>query len=154
MLIILTLAGSAFAESLTDLQAIAQELDRRKLELDDREKRLVLKEERMKALEDELVQKESELRKLKDTITTRLNEIKTIEDENLDKLARIYGSSKARSTAEIISQMDLDKAVQLVKRMSALPAGKLLSALGKSDPAYAARLSEKLTPDKIKGIDE
>jgi len=146
-------AACGYAESLTNLQAIAQELDKRKIELDKREKELTLKDERMKALEDELVRKESELRKLKTTISERLNEIKTIEDENLDKLAQIYGSAKAKSAAEIIAKMDLNKAVQLIKRLSAMPAGKIMTAMGKSDPVFAAKISEKLTPDGIVGVD-
>ncbi len=108
----------------------------------------------MKALEDELLQKESELRKLKDTISARLDEIKTKEDENLDKLAKLYASSKAKSSAEIIVKMDLDKAVQLMLRMSSMTAGKIMSAMGKSDPVFAARISNKLTPSNIKGVDE
>jgi len=152
IIIIMTLTNFAYAESLVNLQTIAQELEKRKLDLDEREKVLAGKEERIKALEDELLQKESELRKLKDTITARLEEIKTKEDENLDSLAKAYGSAKAKSAAEIIVKMDLDKAVQLFLRMNSMTAGKVMSAMGKVDPAYAARISEKLTPDKIQGV--
>lgn len=146
--------GSAFAESLANLQAIATELEKRKLELDEREKVLAGKEERMRALEEELLQKESELRKLKDTISARLEEIKTREDENLDKLAKAYGSAKAKSAADIIAKMDLDKSVQLFLRMNSMTAGKIMSAMGKSDPVYAAKISERLTPDEIQGVNE
>lgn len=154
MIIITAFTATAMAESLANLQVIAQELEKRKLDLDDREKNLASKEERLKALEDELLQKESALRKLKDDITARLNEIKTREDGNLDKLAKAYGSAKAKSSADIIAKMDLDKAVQLFLRMNSMTAGKIMSAMGKSDPVFAARISEKLTPGKIKGVDE
>lgn len=154
LIIIMTMTGFAYSESLANLQTIAQELEKRKLELDEREKNLAGKEERLKALEEELLQKESELRKLKDTITTRLDEVKTQEDENLDALAKAYGSAKAKSAADIIAKMDLDKAVQLFLRMNSMTAGKIMSAMGKSDPVYAARISEKLTPDTIEGVNE
>ena len=154
LIIIMTFSSVAMAESLANLQLIAQELERRTLELDEREKNLTQKDDRMKALEDELLQKESELRKLKDTISERLAEIKTKEDENLDKLAKAYASAKAKSAAEIIIKMDLDKAVQLFLRMSSMTAGKIMSAMGKSDPVFAARISNKLTPENIKGVDE
>lgn len=155
LIMIMTLfTGSAFAESLANLQAIATELEKRKLELDEREKVLTGKEERMRALEEELLQKESELRKLKDTISARLEEIKTREDENLDKLAKAYGSAKAKSAADIIAKMDLDKSVQLFLRMNSMTAGKIMSAMGKSDPVYAAKISERLTPDEIQGVNE
>jgi len=154
ILILTALNGSVFAQSLAKLQLIAQQLDKRKLELDEREKEITIKEERLKALEDELLAKESALRELKDTITDRLDEIKVRENENLDALAKAYGSSKPKSSAEIIAKMDLDKAVQLFLRMSSMTAGKMLSAMGKIDPVFAARISEKLTPGKIKGVDE
>lgn len=154
LIIILTMTGTVYANSLANLQLIAQELEKRKLELDEREKKLNGKEERMNALEEELLAKESALRELKDTISKRLEEIKQIEDENLDSLAKAYGSAKAKSSAEIISKMQMGKAVQLFLRMNAMTAGKIMSAMGKSDPAFAARLSNRLTPDKINGIDE
>ncbi|MGD9809556.1 MAG: MotE family protein [Deferribacterales bacterium] len=154
LIILMALGNFAYAESLANLQTIAQELEKRKLELDEREKTLTGKEDRIKALEDELLQKESELRKLKDTITARLDEIKTREDENLDALAKAYGSAKAKSAASIIAKMDLDKAVQLFLRMNSMTAGKIMSAMGTSDPVFAARISEKLTPDNIAGVNE
>ncbi|PLX69225.1 MAG: hypothetical protein C0602_07355 [Denitrovibrio sp.] len=154
IMIMTVFTGNVMAESLANLQAIAQELERRKIDLDKREKVISSKEERLKALEDELLQKESELRKLKETISTRLNEIKTQEDENLDALAKAYGSAKAKSSADIIAKMDIAKAVQLFLRMNSMTAGKIISAMGKSDPVFAARISERLTPESIQGIDE
>jgi len=153
LIIIFAIGVGAQAESLTDLQAIAKELERRKIELDEKEKNMNSKEERLKALEEELLQKESALRKLKDDISARLAEIKTIEDENLDKLAKAYGSSKAKSAAAIISKMDMEKAVQLFLRMQSMTAGKVMSEMGKTDPDFAAQLSERLAPSKIQGID-
>lgn len=155
LIIIMTVfTGSVMAESLANLQLIAKELEKRRVELDEKEKQLAGKEDRLKALEEELLQKESELRQLKETISARLNEIKTQEDENLDTLAKAYGSAKAKASADIISKMDLEKAVQLFLRMNSLTAGKIMSAMGKSDPVFAARISEKLTPERIQGVDE
>lgn len=67
---------TASAESLADLQAISKSLDKRKLELDKREKDIRTKEERLKALEDSLIQKDIEIRKMQDSIVARLKEIK------------------------------------------------------------------------------
>jgi hypothetical protein len=38
--------------------------------------------------------------------------------------------------------------------MNSMTAGKIMSAMGKSDPKFAARISEKLTPENIQGINE
>ncbi|MGE4317674.1 MAG: MotE family protein [Deferribacterales bacterium] len=143
---------TASAESLADLQAISKSLDKRKLELDKREKDIRTKEERLKALEDSLIQKDIEIRKMQDSIVARLKEIKIQEDKNLDKLAKDYGSAKAKSAAQVIVKMDIEKSVQLFQRLPSMTAGKILSAMGTIDPEYAAKLSEKLTPDKIQGI--
>lgn len=153
IIIMMLFAGQVMAESLANLQVIAQELDKRKTELDQREKDLANKEARLKALEDDLMQKESDLRKLKDDITARLDEVKTQEDKNLDSLAKAYGSAKANSAASIISKMELEKAVQLFLRMNSMTAGKILSAMGKTSPDFAAKISDKLTPQNIKGVD-
>lgn len=154
MLIIIMIftTGAVSAETLANLQQIASQLEKRKTALDERDKKITNKEERLKALEDELLQKESALRKLKEDITTRLNEIKVQEDKNLDSLAKAYGSAKAKPAAEIIAKMNLAKAVQLFLRMNSMTAGKILSAMGKSNPDFAAKISDMLSPEKIQGV--
>ncbi|TCK60012.1 MotE family protein [Seleniivibrio woodruffii] len=139
-------------ENLADLQAISKQLDVRKKELDNREKAVRQKEDRLKALEDNLIQKEIDIRKMQEAVNARLKEIKVQEDANLDKLAKDYNSAKAKSAAQVIVKMDLDKAVQLFQRLPSMTAGKILSAMGTLDPAFAAKISEKLTPEKIQGV--
>ncbi len=145
---------SVHAENLADLQAISKQLDARKKDLDTREKNIRVKEERVKALEDNLIQKEIEIRKMQDAVTARLKEIKVQEDKNLDKLAKDYSSAKAKNAAQVIVKMDLDKAVQLFQRLPSMTAGKIISAMGTIDAAYAAKISERLTPDKIQGVQQ
>jgi flagellar motility protein MotE (MotC chaperone) len=144
----------AHAENLADLQAISKQLDARKKELDNREKNIRTREERVKALEDTIIQKDIEVRKMQEAVTARLKEIKIQEDKNLDKLAKDYSSAKAKSAAQVIVKMELDKAVQLFQRLPSMTAGKILSAMGTIDAAYAAKISEKLTPDKIQGVQQ
>jgi len=139
-------------ENLADLQAISKQLDVRKKELDNREKAVRQKEDRLKALEDNLIQKEIDIRKMQEAVNARLKEIKVQEDANLDKLAKDYNSAKAKSAAQVIVKMELDKAVQLFQRLPSMTAGKILSAMGTIDPAFAAKISEKLTPEKIQGV--
>lgn len=146
--------ATAHAENLADLQAISKQLDARKKDLDTREKNIRIKEERVKALEENLIQKEIEIRKMQDSVTARLKEIKVQEDKNLDKLAKDYSSAKAKNAAQVIVKMDLDKAVQLFQRLPSMTAGKIISAMGAIDAQYAAKISERLTPDKIQGVQQ
>lgn len=143
---------TASAQSLADMQAISKALDKRKQELDAREKNIRIKEERLKALEDNLIQKDIEVRKMQDNVVARLKEIKVQEDKNLDKLAKDYSSAKAKSAAQVIVKMDIEKSVQLFQRLPSMTAGKILSAMGTIDAEYAAKLSEKLTPARIEGV--
>ncbi|MGE4267390.1 MAG: MotE family protein [Deferribacterales bacterium] len=145
---------SVHADNLADLQAISKQLDVRKKDLDNREKNIKTREERVKALEDNLIQKEIEIRKMQGAVTARLKEIKVLEDKNLDKLAKDYSSAKAKNAAQIIVKMDMDKAVQLFQRLPSMTAGKIISAMGTIDAAYAAKISERLTPDKIQGVQQ
>lgn len=152
-LITLFIFMTASAQSLADMQAISKALDKRKQELDTREKNIRIKEERLKALENNLIQKDIEVRKIQENVVARLKEIKIQEDKSLDKLAKDYSSAKAKSAAQVIVKMDIEKSVQLFQRLPSMTAGKILSAMGTIDAEYAAKLSEKLTPDKIQGID-
>ncbi|WP_022851943.1 hypothetical protein [Limisalsivibrio acetivorans] len=144
---------AADPQSIVDIQALANKLEQREMELNQRAAKLDEKEKRLRALEEELLNKENELNKIKQTVTSRLEDIKKVEDENLDTLAKVYASTKAKSAAAIISNMELDKSVQLMIRIQPLFAGKIMSELGKQAPQYASKLSERLAPEKLQLID-
>ncbi|QAR34051.1 hypothetical protein EP073_11745 [Geovibrio thiophilus] len=140
---------TAQAQSIVDIQSLAARLEAKEQELRKKETELSDKEKRLKALEEELIAKENELNAIKDTITKRLNEVQSSEDKNLEALARIYSSTKPKSAAEIFVKMDTDKAVQLIRKIPPMNAGKIMAALGKIDAEKASQITEKLTPEKV-----
>jgi flagellar motility protein MotE (MotC chaperone) len=140
--------NSQAQDNLLNLQALATKLAKKQSELDKREQELNSKEKTLQILKQNLDEKEVELNKIRKQLDAKLKEIKMVEDKNLDQLAKIYSSTKAKSAAEIIAKMDLYKAVKLFQRMQPRPAGKILSSLAKIDPDFASKISEKLTPDK------
>ena len=142
-------ALSAGAQSLSELQEISNNLQQKKQELDKRETKLNEKEKKLEAFEQELLARETQLNKIKQQITERLAEIKQIENENLDKLAKIYQNTKAKSAAQVIVNMEHEKAVQLFQRMSPFAAGKVMAEIGKTNPRYGSKLTELLTPSEF-----
>jgi flagellar motility protein MotE (MotC chaperone) len=136
------------SEKLLNLQSLAKKLEKKEEELSQREKELNDKEKELNILKKDLELKQKHLEDLRNKLDDKLKEIKKIEDENLDKLAKIYASTKAKSAAEIISKMDLEKAVSLFQRIPDRAAGKIMTALGKLDSDFASKISERLTPDK------
>ncbi len=149
--LILTLffCSSLFAsEKLLNLQSLSEKLEKKEAELNQREKELNEREKELNILKQDLAAKQKYLDDLRAQLDKRLKEIKKIEDENLDKLAKIYASTKAKSAAEIISKMKLEKAVSLIQRIPDRAAGKIMTALGKLDSEFASKISERLTPDK------
>lgn len=146
--------SSNIIENITfeELKVITENLKIKEKELIKKEEELSKKEAQLKAYEESLIAKEKELNEIKKSLDELYQKIKITEDENLDHLARVYGSAKAKSAAEVIAKMDLDKAVSLFQRMNPMTAGKILSALSQVDADFASKISERLTPerDKIK----
>lgn len=133
-----------------ELKIIAENLRLKEQKLFEKENELSKKEAQLKEYEANLQAKEKELNDIKNSLEDLYKKIKITEDENLDHLARAYGSAKAKSAAEVIAKMDLDKAVSLFQRMNPMTAGKILTALSQVDAEFASKISERLTPEKEK----
>jgi flagellar motility protein MotE (MotC chaperone) len=96
-------------------------------------------------MNDNFTKQMKELTNLKSNLEELKRDLQSAEDENLDKLATFYANAKAKDAAKIISKMDIKKAVKLFQRMRPMAAGEILSALGRLDPEFASRISERLT---------
>jgi flagellar motility protein MotE (MotC chaperone) len=142
----------AGAENLSfdELKAIGDNLKQKEEILNKKERELAEKEKNLSNLEQELLKKEKELNEIRQKLETLYEKIKVTEDENLDKLAKVYGSTKAKSAASVIAKMELDKAVSLFQKMNPMAAGKIMLELAKVDPEFASKISERLTPTKDK----
>lgn len=140
---------SSDSDKLVDPQALLKELKEKEGALDARQADLNAREARLNALEQSLSGRENELKKMRQEVTDRLKELDVKEEEELNKLAKIYASTKPKSAAAIFIQMEPDKAVAIFRRMNPSAAGKILNEMGRINPEYASKLSEGLAPQPV-----
>jgi flagellar motility protein MotE (MotC chaperone) len=145
----------AQTDKLIDLQKWEQRLNEKEKMLQQKEQSLNSKERELNILLQEIKNENNRLEKQKvelETAKSQLEELKKAianeENQNLDRLAKIYSSTKAKEAAKIIAEMDVDSAVKLFQRMKPMVAGEILGALGKVNSKFASAVSEKLASAK------
>jgi flagellar motility protein MotE (MotC chaperone) len=138
-------------DKLIDLQKWEQRLAEKERVLNQKEQRINSKERELNIMLEELKKENARLEERKNEIELTKNKIEELkkaityeEDQNLDRLAKIYSSTKAKEAAKIIVEMDVDSAVKLFQRMRPMTAGEILGAIGKINPQFASVVSEKL----------
>jgi flagellar motility protein MotE (MotC chaperone) len=138
----LSIVGASAQEiTLSDLQRTNEALKAKETELAAKEQELNAREERIKGMEAEIIEKEEELSKMRGEITELLNSLNTESDKELDQLAKLYGSTKAKSAAAIFIKMEIPKSAALLRRMTAMNAGRLMAEIAKQDAKYASDLT-------------
>ncbi|MDR2401554.1 MAG: hypothetical protein LBD73_07895 [Deferribacteraceae bacterium] len=153
--LVLSVSGALSAQEITlsDLQRTNEALKAKETELAAKEQELTAREERIKGMEAELVAKEEELSKMRGEITELLNALSTESGKELDQLAKLYGSTKAKSAAAIFIKMDIPKSAALLRRMTAMNAGRLMAEIAKQDARYASELTTYMVgeePETVK----
>ncbi|MEF3255525.1 MAG: hypothetical protein K6348_08205 [Deferribacterales bacterium] len=131
-----------------NIQDLQKRLQEKEKKLDQREKLLVEREKRVTLLENELKNKQKELEEIRATLQKLYDDIKGAEDENIDKLVKTLSNTKPKSAAAIMEKMDVEQAARVLNRMEPKKSGAIMSALGKTNPEAAAKISEKLLPPK------
>ncbi|MEO5334492.1 MAG: hypothetical protein H7839_20950 [Magnetococcus sp. YQC-5] len=116
-------------------------LEKRRLDLDEREKLLEIREVDLKRLEEKLSKRIAALEQLRDTIRTDLLEEKNLDDANIKRLAKIFAGMKPKAAAFSLMAMDRETAVKTLKVVPEKVAAKILS---KMDVREAVQLSEAL----------
>ncbi len=113
----------------------------------EKEKELVEREKRVKEMEEKLqqvqVEMESRMEQLDQTrrdIASRLESRVVEEEENIDKLVGVYSNMKPQSAAMVLSKLDEDLAIAILKKMKKQDAGSILNFI---DTQKAKVLSEK-----------
>jgi flagellar motility protein MotE (MotC chaperone) len=109
-------------------------------DLDEREKKLVDLEEKLQLQKIELDKKIEALEATRRDIASRLESRVNQDEEDITKLVGVYSNMKAQNAATVISKLDDDLAVKILKRMKKQDAGNILNFL---DPEKAKLLSEK-----------
>ncbi len=120
------------------LQARTDDISRREGAIEDLEESLELE----RAVLGEEFNKIDAMRRRIDMAVNRVEEQKL---KSLKKLAKVYEAMPAKDAASILSGMDVDIVLEVVRNMKERPAAKILAAL---DPARAAAISNLLSDQK------
>jgi flagellar motility protein MotE (MotC chaperone) len=120
---------------------LAAALQNRSLALEEREKLLKLRETELQDVEKRLIARIEDLKKLRADIGEQLTVAEQQKENKIDELVKMVESNRASAISSMFEALDEDLAVQVLDRMSASKAGKLLAAIS---PIRAARLAEKM----------
>lgn len=124
----------------TEVQ-ILQELEKRRVILDRREKALELRERLVDLAEKRLSEKTSSMEILKSQLEQLLANLSDKEEGELKELAKIYEEMKAESAANVMNRMDNKIVFDVFKRMSRKSTAKIME---KMDTGKARLISEML----------
>ncbi len=138
--------------TLVDIQEATKKIREKEKELQEKEQALNAREESLKVMEQDLISREDELKKMRQEISEQMSQLSTESNAELDKLAKIYSSTKAKNAASILIKMDPDKSAAIIRRITPMNAGKIMAEIGKQDPDYASRLTAKLSGDNSSGM--
>jgi len=124
---------------------ILKEVEKRKIDLDQRERELAQKEERLRAMQEDLGRKISELQAVRTGIEEQIQLRKDLETQAVQKLAKTYASMPPENAAALIQQIDTAIAIRILAAMKERSAGRILAVI---PPARASKLSEGLVRKK------
>lgn len=120
------------------LQARADDISQREGAIEDLEESLELE----RAV---LAEEFNKLDSMRRRIDLAVGQAEEHELKGLKKLAKVYEAMPATDAASILSGMDVDIVLEVLRNMKERPAAKILAAL---DPARAAALSNMLSAQK------
>jgi flagellar motility protein MotE (MotC chaperone) len=120
---------------------LLQELSKRRKELDARERAIVQREGLLMAAESRLEIKINELEGIKTDIETLITKYNAQEDEKFKGLVAIYEKMKAKDSARIFDELDIEILLELFERMKA---SKSASVLAQMKPARANEITSRI----------
>jgi flagellar motility protein MotE (MotC chaperone) len=129
-------AAAAVEEKPSYVQGL---MDKEK-EFDKREKRLAELDEKLQQEKAELDKKIQALEQTRRDIASRLESRVAQDEENMNKLVGVYSNMKAQNAAQVISELDDELAINILKRMKKQDAANILNYI---DAKKAKTLSEK-----------
>jgi len=118
---------------------VAQLMDKEK-ELAEREKRVVELEEKLQQQKLELDEKLKQLDQARRDIASKLETRVTQDQENIEKLVGVYSNMKPQNAAQVISKLDDELAISVLRKMKKQDAGAIMNYM---DPQKTKVLSEK-----------
>ncbi len=119
-----------------------QEMDKRKVALDAREREIDEKARALDVQEKILREKLKKMEELNQKMAERLDAYKKEHEERVTKIVNVVESMKPQSAAEYVENLDPNLAVELLSRLQVTKAAKILNLV---DKKKGARLSELYT---------
>lgn len=137
---------SVSIEGLSADKQLLLELDSRRTEIEKRKAALDTKEEELKEQARALAERTAELKNL----STRLSQVKRERDAQYDsrmeQLSNVYASMSPAEAAPLISKLDTNTALEILRRM---PGKRIGQILGSVPPEKAVQLTKELTDRKL-----
>ncbi len=129
-------------DSLTNERALLTLLTARKKELDERESRLKVEEDRLTAIKRELEEKINAARVQEEKQKVIIDQIKAFESKVLKDLARVYESTPPAKAGPMLEKLDIKTAAGITMNMKRDKAGALWAFIS---PQKAADITRELT---------
>jgi len=121
---------------------VLKSLDARRVELEERNKRLDRKAGEIKQRDREFAARLSEVREISQKLKSEREKNDRKKTAQLDQLANVYSSMNPEESAKLIEQLDVTIALQLIERMPEKRIGQILSMMS---PERALTLTQMLS---------
>ncbi len=132
---------SAAAPSAAD-EDVLKFVEKKKLELQEREESLKKEEERLKVLKKDVDERIEKYTKLLGQLEEALKTIDTTKNERLEHVVKLYEAMPAEDAAARLSAMDEPTALKILSKMKSKKAGAVMAAM---EPRTAASLSSRMS---------
>lgn len=120
-------------------------VQKRKLELDEREYVLKKKAEALLAIQEDINKKLALIKQLRNEITNKVAEQEAIENDKLRHIVKAYSAIKPKKAASLVEKLDIAFAVEILSNMKAEEVGSILSYV---NIERAAKISKELADTK------
>jgi len=138
--------NSVTIDQLVDSQKLIKELDERKAVIDRKEVELNEREAQLKVLEESIIIRENSILAIRKDIDRKLDELADKSDAEVEKLVKIYSSTKPKAASNILIKLDLATTTAVFRKLRPDIAGKILNEMSKADADYASKLTKNLYP--------
>lgn len=112
--------------SAADLKSMLEELSRRQAELDQREKTVATREQKLALYEKDVTEKIAQLEQVGKSLKEELKKSNAVSDDAAASLAKVYGAMKPAEAAPILDQLDEATALRILTRMKEKQVGEIL----------------------------
>ncbi len=123
-----------------ELRLLHDLADRRR-DIEAKEREISVREDLLRAAEQQLVVKQEQLEQIRDEIRALVSDYDDEKDQEQQRLRQIYSAMKAKNAAAIFNDLDLDTLIGVVRGMSPRRLAPILAAM---DPRKAQQLTLEL----------